>query len=203
MLVCLGKGILIGLSIAAPVGPIAVYCIRQTLLHGRIFGVVSGFGAATADMLYGLIAAFGMIQITAMFTELRVWFRLLGGLFLLYLAAKTYFSATDAAENKLASPQKLIDTYFTVFFLTITNPMTVMMFLAIFTGISSGTGIEQFTANILVVIGVFIGSALWWIFLSLLIEQAGKKINASWQRSINIISASIIGGFGLFTLFKL
>ncbi len=203
MLFCFGKGILIGLSIAAPVGPIAVYCIRQTLLRGKVFGVAAGLGAATADMLYGLLAAFGMMQITAVFNEFRLWLRLLGGLFLLYLAVKTYFSTVDANDNKVVSPLNLIDTYCTVFFLTITNPMTVMMFFAIFSGISSTVGINQFIANILIVIGVFSGSALWWIFLSLIIEQVGKKISVSWQRSINIISASIIGGFGLFTLFKL
>ena len=125
------RGLVIGFSIAAPVGPIGVLCIRRTLAEGQLYGLVSGLGAATADALYGCVAGFGLTFISAFLIGHKLWLSLIGGLFLLYLGIKTLLSkpAEDAAK---AEGKGLFRAYASTFLLTVTNPMTILSFAAIF-----------------------------------------------------------------------
>jgi len=128
------SGLAIGFSIAAPVGPIGVLCVRRTLVEGRTSGFVSGLGAASADAIYGSIAAFGLTLISNFLITQQVWLRLIGGLFLCCLGLKTLL-AKPAEQAATAKGNGLIGAYVSTFFLTLTNPMTIISFAAIFAGL--------------------------------------------------------------------
>ena len=127
------KGIAIGLSIAAPVGPIGVLCIRSTLAEGRIQGLVSGLGAAAADALYGCVAGFGLTLLSDLLTGQQTWLRAIGGTFLCYLGVKTFLAQPGervASEASLG----LLGAFSSTFLLTLANPVTILAFGAIFAG---------------------------------------------------------------------
>lgn len=193
------RGLVIGFSIAAPVGPIGVLCIRRTLAEGRAAGLVSGLGAATADALYGCVAGFGLTLISNFLVSQQVWLRLVGGLFLCYLGIKTLLSK-PAAQAAVAKGSGLLGAYASTFFLTVTNPMTIIAFAAIFAGLGlANTSGNYSTAGILVG-GVFLGSALWWLLLSGGVGLLREKFNGTGLLWVNRISGMIITGFGLVAL---
>ena len=196
------RGLIIGLSIAAPVGPIGVLCIRRTLTKGCASGLVSGLGAATADAIYGCIAGFGLTFLSSILISQQVWLRLVGGAFLCYLGLKTFLvrpaeHAASAAENGL------VGAYVSTFFLTLTNPMTVLSFAAIFAGLGVASENGNFVSAGILVLGVFIGSALWWLVLSGGVSVFRPKLNPHGLRWVNRISGILITGFGLFALLSL
>jgi threonine/homoserine/homoserine lactone efflux protein len=190
------RGFLIGISIAAPVGPIGVLCIRRTLSDGKLTGFLSGMGAASADMVYGAIAAFGLTVITNLLVENTFWLRIVGGCFLLYLGVKTFLEkpADHAAQ---ASQSGYFSAYFSTFFLTITNPMTILSFAAIFAGTMLA---EKTSSPLLLVAGVFSGSASWWLALSLGVGSMRGRLTANHMAWINRISGVIITTFGVLAL---
>ena len=155
----------IGFAIAAPVGPIGLLCIQRTLNRGRLSGLVSGLGAAAADAIYGSIAAFGLVLIATFLVEQQVWFGLVGGIFLCYLAVRT-FMAPPADVAASTQEGGLVSDFGSTLFLTLTNPVTVLSFVAIFAGLGLATQGEDNRAALLIVAGVFCGSALWWLLLS-------------------------------------
>lgn len=128
------KGLILGFSIAAPVGQIGVLCIRKTLQFGRLSGLFSGLGAAAADAIYAVIAAFGLTLISNFLIAGQFWFRLIGGVFLLYLGWKTFF-AQPYSQTQKVSHTTLLNDFISTFFLTLTNPMTILSFLAVFAGL--------------------------------------------------------------------
>jgi threonine/homoserine/homoserine lactone efflux protein len=194
------RGFLIGLSIAAPVGPIGVLCIRRTLAEGRLTGLLSGLGAATADMLYGMIAAFGVTFMMDLLVGQAGWLHLLGGLFLLYLGLRT-FLAKPSDETGSASRTGLIGAYISTFLLTITNPLTILSFIGIFVGLNLGATNGGYTSAVFMVLGVFLGSASWWLGLSLGVGLLRDKFAPTWMVWVNRISGVIIMAFGLAALF--
>ncbi len=190
------RGFLIGISIAAPVGPIGVLCIRRTLTEGKIKGFLSGMGAASADMVYGGIAAFGVTIITNILVNNAFWLQLIGGCFLLYLGIKTFIEkpADHAAQVKQSG---YLGTYLSTFLLTITNPITILSFAAIFAGtLFTGKAVSP----IVLVAGVFTGSASWWLALSLGVGMIRNRLNAVHLVWINQISGTIITLFGIIAL---
>lgn len=196
------RGLLIGFSIAAPVGPIGVLCIRRTLADGRWVGLATGLGAATADATYGAIAAFGVTAITHVLVNLRLWIRLLGGLFLLYLGLKT-MRARPAERAAEASGHTLVAAYGSALGLTLTNPATILSFAAIFAGLGAGTGGKGASAAALLVLGVFLGSALWWLFLSNGVALVRDRLTPGALRWVNLLSGCILIGFGAIALASL
>ena len=196
------RGLIIGFSIAAPVGPIGVLCIRRTLAEGRASGLVSGLGAATADAIYGCIAGFGLTFISSVLIRQQVWLRLIGGGFLCYLGLKT-FLARPAEQAASAEGKGLVGEYASTFFLTLTNPMTILSFVAIYAGlgVASASG-DHVSAGVLV-LGVFIGSALWWLILSGGVSVFQAKFSPRGLRWVNRVSGVIITGFGLLALLSL
>ena len=168
------RGLLLGFSIAAPVGPIGVLCIRRTLANGRLSGFVSGLGAATADALYGSIAAFGLTTLSSLLVEQQPWLRLVGGGFLCYLGLRTFFSNQRSKELLVCqdttndrqtpsipgtpgeSPARwLAADYFSTFLLTITNPLTILSFAAVFTGLGIISTEQASFSALALVAGVF------------------------------------------------
>ena len=193
------RGLLIGFSIAAPVGPIGVLCIRRTLAEGRIPGLVSGLGAATADATYGSIAGFGLTFISSLLISQQVWLRLIGGIFLCYLGLRTFLTR-PAEQAASAKGNGLIGMYASTLFLTLTNPLTILSFAAIFAGLGvASTGGNYLAAGILV-LGVFLGSALWWFILSGGVSIFRTKFTTRGLRWVNRISGIIIMGFGVIAL---
>ena len=196
------RGFVIGFSIAAPVGPIGVLCIRRTLAEGRASGLVSGLGAATADAIYGCIAGFGLTFISTFLVSQQAWLHLVGGVFLCYLGLKTLF-AKPAEGAALDRANGLVAAYASTFFLTITNPMTIISFAAIFAGLGLATTSGSYVSAGLLVSGVFIGSALWWLILSGGVGLFREKFKPKGLQWVNRISGAIITGFGLFALLSL
>ena len=193
------RGILIGFSIAAPVGPIGVLCIRRTLTNGRAAGLVSGLGAATADAFYGCVAGFGLTLISNFLVRQQWWLGLIGGLFLCYLGGKTLLSK-PAEQAAKAKGTGLLGAYASTFFLTVTNPVTILAFAAIFAGLGLANTNGNYGAAAILVLGVFLGSALWWLLLSggvSLLRERFTMVGLQW---VNRISGVIILGFGLFAL---
>ncbi len=191
------KGLILGFSIAAPVGPIGIHCIRKTLSFGRLSGLVSGLGAAAADLIYGIIAAFGLNFISNALVAGQFWLKLIGGLFLLYLGIKTFLSKTKVESEKKMSRGTLLKDFVTTFFLTITNPMTILSFIAIFAGLGLSQGGGNST---LLVLGVFLGSALWWLLLCEFVTLFRKRIEQKIMLWINRVAGLIIFAFGVAAL---
>ncbi|HEU5090564.1 MAG TPA: LysE family transporter [Roseiflexaceae bacterium] len=193
------RGIALGLSVAAPVGPIGLLCIRRTLTAGRLTGFVSGLGAATADLLYGSIAAFGLTAVTQLLTANLLWLRLAGGLFLLYLGVQT-FRSSPAGQAASASGQGLLGSYASTFALTITNPLTILSFAAMFAALGVGAAAASYTEGMLVATGVFLGSALWWLVLSGAASMLRDRLHQRWLELVNRASGLMIVAFGLLAL---
>jgi threonine/homoserine/homoserine lactone efflux protein len=196
------KGVVLGFSIAAPVGPIGVLCIRRTLADGRAVGFVSGLGAATADTFYGAVAAFGLTAISGLLTQQQGIIRLVGGLFLFYLGLRTLRAkpATQAASVRRGG---LLTAYGSTVFLTLTNPTTILSFIAIFAGLGVASGVGGFGSAGLLVLGVFCGSALWWLILSTGVSVVRARITPRVLRWVNIVSGALLLGFGIFSLLSL
>jgi threonine/homoserine/homoserine lactone efflux protein len=192
------RGLVLGFSIAAPVGPIGVLCIRRTLISGRAVGFASGLGAATSDAFYGAIAGFGLTVVAELLRSQELWLRVLGGLYLCYLGLSMYrFKPTVAGEE--TSVVALGPAYFSTFALTLTNPATILSFTAIFAGFLSG-GDSSYAATSLLVVGVFLGSALWWLFLSSGVSMFRSRLTPTTMLWINRLSGSVIVGFGVLML---
>jgi threonine/homoserine/homoserine lactone efflux protein len=196
------RGLLIGLSIAATVGPMCFLCIQRTLHRGQLYGFVSGLGIATADGVYGSIAAFGLTLISNFLVSEQTWIRLIGGLFLIYLGIKTMISR-PAERAASAKANGHFGAYASTFLLTLTNPLTILSFAAIFAGIGVGGANKSVVSASAVVLGVFAGSTLWWIILTSAISLLRSKFTPQWLLWINRVSGVIITLFGAFALLSL
>lgn len=195
---------IIGFAIAAPVGPIGVLCIQRTLGKGRIYGLLSGLGAATADGTYGLIAGFGLTFISSFLIGQQLWIRLIGGVFLLYLGLRTILSKPAQREQATTiKGENLLAAYVSTLFLTLTNPLTILSFAAIFAGIGAGGANRSYISAAVLVLGVFLGSALWWVILSSGVSILRTKLNTQALRWVNRISGAIIITFGVLALLSL
>jgi threonine/homoserine/homoserine lactone efflux protein len=196
------RGLIIGISIAATVGPMSILCINRTLHRGQLYGLVSGLGIATADGVYGAIAGFGLTVITGFLVSEQMWIRLIGGLFLIYLGIKTVISRpTERAA--VARGNGYAGAYVSTFLLTLTNPLTILSFAAIFAGIGVGGASKSYLSATLVVGGVFLGSVSWWCILTSGISLLRKRFTARWLLWINRISGIIILLFGILALLSL
>lgn len=196
------RGLIIGFSIAAPVGQIGVLCIRRTLAEGRMFGLVSGLGAATADAIYGGIAAFGLTAVSGFLVSQQIWLRLVGGVFLCYLGVRT-FKSGPSKNIASVGDSKLAGAYASTLLLTLTNPSTILSFVAIFAGAGLVGSQRDMSSAAMIIIGVFIGSAIWWFILSGGVSLIGTKVNVRGLVWINRASGIIITGLGLLALISL
>ena len=196
------RGLVIGVSIAAPVGPIGVLCIRRTLRDGRLAGFVSGLGAATADGLYGAVAAFGLTAGSDLLIRNQTPLRIVGGAFLLGLGARVVLTAARQTDEVADTKRKsLLAGYATTFALTVTNPLTILSFAAVFAGLglvpreTEGAGV--------LMLGVFLGSALWWLILATIAGLLRRRATDRVMPWINRISGSVIAAFGVLALLSL
>ncbi len=195
------KGILIGLSIAAPVGPIGVLCIRRSLRDGPWAGFTAGMGAATADAAYGSVAGFGLTAVSGFLVSRQFWLGLIGGLFLCYLGLRTLLSspAADAAPERGGG---LPAVYASTFLLTLANPATILSFTVVFAAFGLGASVDYMAAASLVA-GVFLGSALWWLILSAGVGTLRSRLGTAWMTAVNRVSGATLIAFGLYALLRL
>ena len=190
------QGLLLGVLVAVPVGPIGMLCIQRTLNHGQGAGLLTGLGAACADAIYGLIAGLGLTAITLWLTASQQWLSLIGALLLMALGLQSLLSQ----RHKLNAPVGDYNGWHAfagTFLLTLSNPATMLSFVAFISalglsGDSSGT--------LLLVTGVFIGSALWWLLLVAIVMRLRQRISHHWRRRIGQIAAGAMIGFALILL---
>ena len=190
------QGIVLGFSIAAPVGPIGVLCIRRTLQNGFRSGLASGLGAATADAVYGTIAAAGLTLAAEFLGRQQIWLGILGGAFLLYLGVKTFFSPPPKREEAVKAPNKLGGDYLSTLLLTLSNPMTIFSFMAVFGGLGAGLATASRGSAFVPVAGVFTGSALWWLTLSTGVNLLRERFSEGMMMWVNRIAGGVIAVFG-------
>jgi threonine/homoserine/homoserine lactone efflux protein len=196
------KGMIIGFSIAAPVGPIGVLCINRTLNAGRRAGLLTGVGAATADAIYAFIGGFGVKFVSDILVSQQAWFRIIGGIFLCFLGIKTFLRKTTGHSVTVKEPSPA-GTYGSTFVLTLTNPVTILSFAAIFAGVGPVGPTGGYLSAGLLVVAVFAGSCIWWLTLSCCVGLLRARFNARSIRWLNVISGSIMLGFGALVLIGL
>jgi len=197
------KGLIVGFVIAAPAGPIGVLCARRALMHGRRAGFFSGMGAATADAFYGFIAAFGFTFVSDLLVGHQFWIRLAGGALLIFLGTKTLIAEPRGKIDLPKSAKKFAGMFTSTFFLTLTNPMTVFSFAAVFAGFGlAGIKGSVSSAGILV-LGVFLGSALWWLHLVGIFSFFKRRFKQHELQWVNRIAGVIIAGSGALALLSL
>ncbi len=193
------RGLVLGFTIAAAVGPISLLCIRRTLAEGRLVGLVSGMGVATADATYGAIAAFGLTAVTDLLVDWRRVLGIVGGAFLLWLAWRTFRSVPgEAGSNPTNGRRGLPAAYLSTLGLTLTNPMTILSFAALFVGLGV-TGGDASGATSLT-LGVFAGSAAWWVVLVSAVGALRSRLTPIGLRRVNVASGLIIGVFAVVAL---
>jgi len=195
------QGMAIGFSIAVPIGPVNILCIRRTLLSGRKNGLATGFGAATADAVFGSIGAFGLTFISEVLVAQQFWLRLLGGVFLCYLGARAVFSKVGEQTNRPLEGNLRKD-YSSSLLLAITNPMAILYFAAIFSTLG-GTSVSNYSSSSFFVSGVFLGSMVWWLILTSALGIFLKKFDVKKLRIVNLVSGMVIIGFGSYFLLSL
>ncbi len=242
------KGLLIGLYIASPIGPISVLCIKRTLKDGKKFGLASACGVTSAEVFYASISLFGLTLISDFLLAQKFFLQLFGGIFLLYLGAVTFFShpqnrvrthpksrcdesetadsraphrsVLDIREKRSAAnllftaiagrdfgwvrrvekETSLLHGYISIFFLTLSNPMTILSFVAIFTNFSLDEKHHSFTSASLTLLGYAIGSLTCYSTLVTITTILRKKFDAKLMQILNRISGVVIAGFGVVIL---
>ena len=189
---------LLGLSIAAPVGPIGLLCIRRTLVDGWRLGLATGLGAATADAVYGAVAAGGLGAVSGLLVQQRLGLQLAGDAFLVWIGIRTLLQPppTEAAQAK---GRGLPGAFTATFALTLANPMTILSFVGLFAGMGLGPGATT-ADSVMLVLGVFLGSAAWWLGLSAAVSGLRRRVTPVAMLWINRISGCVVAVYGLKTL---
>ncbi|KJS87669.1 MAG: lysine transporter LysE [Peptococcaceae bacterium BICA1-8] len=195
------KGFFIGLSIAAPVGPIGVLCIRRTLSSGRLSGFVTGLGAALTDFIYAFIGGFGLTVISSFLVEKQDIFRFIGGLFIIYLGYKIFISQ-PAGDNISLVEKNLLGVFASSFIVAITNPIALIYYIAVFAGLGVVVLENNYYSASLLVAGVFMGSTLWWFLLSQVVGLIKNRVTSRGLQMVNRISGTAIAGFGIFAIWS-
>jgi threonine/homoserine/homoserine lactone efflux protein len=215
-----GQSLLIGLSIAAPVGPIGLLTIQRTLQLGSAAGLATGLGAAAADAVYGAVGAYGVTTLIRALTAARLPLAIGGGVFLLWMAWSIWRTpvAQQAAQVSAARPPEGTDAplrgaanevsvgavrssgsaltrcFAGTFVLTLSNPATILSFIAVFGAMAGRTAV---TSPAVMVGGVLLGSALWWLLLSTVVGRLRERFDAHWRRRVNLMSALVLAAFAL------
>lgn len=193
------KGLVIGLVLALPAGPVGLLCVRRTLFEGVSFGLVSGVGAAIADTIFCIIAAFGLTFISDWILLYQNWLGVAGGVFLIAIGVRALL-LRDIPEPEPLDGEKIVGVFASAFALTISNPITILAFAAIFA--KFGVGADAAMVHLAVVVaGVFVGSALWWLGLTFgiaWVKRRARRVTLGWVHHASgaILTLSGIGLVG-------
>lgn len=190
------RGVVVGFTIAAAVGPISLLVIRRTIAHGRGYGLASGLGVATADASYGGIAAFGLTAVSGVLIAARLALGLAGGVVIIVLGLRTIRSRPSEVAQAADRPG-LVAAYGSIYALTMTNPMTILSFAAVFAGLGFAAGATTFADAAALTVGVGGGSALWWVVLTGVVGWLRGKVSAQGLTWVNRVAGAALVAFGL------
>lgn len=195
------KGMVIGFLIAAPVGPINVLCVRRTLIHGRLAGIVSGLGAAAADTVFGALAAFGVRFITDQFIAHQFELSLVGALFLFVLGLRTLLRPPPPLEGG-RDPTGLVADFTSTFLLTLTNPITIFSFIGIYVafGIQADSRVD--VGDWLLLSGVFTGACTWWLLITNAAAMFRTRFTVVGFKWANRVAGLVILAFAVVVLWE-
>ena len=198
------QGLIIGISVSAPLGPVGVICIQKTLNKGVLAGFISGLGAAFADILFASIAGFGLSFISDFMADQQIYIRSIGGLFLLFVGVKVFFTNTiKQVRKQRASKSKYIGEFFSVFFLTLSNPITIIFFGAVFAGIGLVGENSNPENTYIVILSILTGALIWWFSLSVIVNLFRHKIRLRSLWWINKIAGVLIVILGIISIVSL
>ena len=198
------KGIIIGLLVSAPLGPIGIMCIQRTLNRGYLAGFVSGLGAAAADTIFAVIAGFGLTIIINFIEEKHIYFQILGGIFVLYIGYRI-FNTNPVKQLRLQrlSKTKLSQDFASIFLLTISNPMAIFLFIAIMAALKVANGLLSLFELSILIAGVVGGAILWWFVLASIANRFRKRIRLKSIWWLNKITGSVVFLFGLVVILSI
>lgn len=196
------KGLAFGFVLAAAVGPMWVLCFRRTVASGARAGLVTGMGIAVGDAIYGAIAAFGLTAISGLLQAHRLWLGWLGAAFLAYLGIRALTAAPVQPDQGSTPAPPLTSAFLSTLGLTLANPPTILAFAAIFAGLGLAQN-ASYAAAALVTLGVFLGSASWWLILAAAAGWLHGRVGPGLMRAINVVSGVSILGFALWQLAQL
>lgn len=188
------RGVIAGLIIAAPVGPVNVLCMHRTILNGWRAGVISGLGSASADVIYGAVAGFSITFVINFLEKELFWIRLVGGLLLMAIGVWYFFKSPGSLASK--EGEDVAATFRDTFFLTLTNPTTVLSFLAVLAALGMAQH-RHWWLTLFMVAGIFTGSMLWWIILASIMSRLRDRFNDRSLVWMNRIAGIAIGAFGI------
>jgi len=191
------RGVLAGLAIAIPVGPVNILCISRTLTNGRLAGIISGLGAATADTFYGAIAGFSISLVINFLIREKFWIRLVGGALLVAIGLIYWFKRPKSLKEE--AEESSHSAFVTTLLLTLTNPTTVLSYMAVLAALRLGEP-RPWTLTLFLVLGIFCGSMLWWIILAMISSHFRNRFQDGAVVWMNRIAAVAIGGFGIVTM---
>lgn len=195
-LLMLFKGVLVGLSVSIPLGPMGLLCINRTLHKGHRSGFLSGMGAATADTIFAVIAILGIGYVINFIEQRQLIFELLGGLMVLLFGIRVFLQR-PRSEAVVIHHKGLLKDFLSVLFITLSNPVAIFLFAALFAGFNLAGGDS---VSVLLVPGVFLGATLWWFMLSSLVSYFKTHIQSGLFRMLNRLTGGLIAFFGLLTL---
>jgi len=192
------KGIIVGFLASIPLGPVGVLCIQRTINKGRTSGLFSGMGAATVDAFFALVAALGLTFIINFIEEQQFYIQMIGGGVLIFLGTRIFnTNPIQQIRRHRKKKNKLIEDFISVFFLTLSNPLAVFLFVAAFAGIGVVTSKDSSVKSSLIIAGVFIGATIWWASLTFFVDLFRKKFRLKQLWWINKIAGVIIIIFGI------
>lgn len=193
-----------GLLVSIPPGPVGAMCIKRTINRGIRSGVVTGIGAASADTLYAIIAGLGVGYVINFIEQERYWIQLVGAAIILIIAIKLFYT-NPAVEfrNNRTKKTNLFEEFVSVFFITLSNPLVVFIFIALFAGFNLLDGPNRYLSALFLIGGVFSGAMLWWFSLSVLVDRFRNRIRLKNIWWLNRILGIIVFGCGVLALLKL
>ncbi len=196
------RGILIGLMVSVPLGPMGVLIIQKTLQKGTLAGFIAGMGAACADLFYATVAAFGLGFVINIIQSHELILQIIGGIFLLIIGLKIYFDnpLKQIRMKKRVSKTGLLGDFLTLFFLTVSNPVAIVVFMAVFAGASVFGSEPSFRIELFVLAGILLGGGLWWYALSTLVNLFRRKFRLRVLITINRVSGVIITLLGILVI---
>ncbi len=196
------KGVIIGVILATPLGPVGTLCVQRTFTEGKLHGLISGLGATVADVIFGSIAAFGLTMVSNFFAVHQVWIRLIGGFFILFLAVRIFLLKPRMSLDVVGN-SNLIRAFASAFVITITNPITIITLAVMFAGLGLVSEEAQYASATIMIFGVFVGSSLVWLSIWGISVIFRNKFNPSKLYLVNKVAGIIIFAFGILTLASL
>ena len=196
------RGIVIGLMVSVPLGPMGVLIIQKPLQKGALAGFVAGMGAAFADLFYATVAAFGLGVVLNAIQSHELILQIIGGIFLVIVGATIYFGnpLKQIRMKKRVSKKGLLGDFLTLFFLTVSNPVAIVVFMAVFAGASVFGDTPSLRVEMFVLLGILLGGGLWWYTLSTLVNLFRKKFRLRVLIRINRVSGIVITLIGVLVI---